>query len=126
MIKKVMAAAAIAASVVGASAAAAPHALAADDDNSVNTTNDDSSQQSYGNLATHGNMSPQMALVQGSLNKPCVGVPAKAGAASLVGLVPVAVEDVPVLSPSSNQQCAENSTQIEGDDALSPLLDDAR
>uniref|UniRef100_UPI00056D4ABE rodlin n=1 Tax=Streptomyces sp. 142MFCol3.1 TaxID=1172179 RepID=UPI00056D4ABE len=86
MIKKVMAAAAVAASVVGATAAAAPQALAIGNDNGVTTTQGTGSAQTYGNQATYGNMSPQMALVQGSLNKPCVGLPAKANVGSVVGL----------------------------------------
>jgi hypothetical protein len=69
-------------------------------------------------------MSPQMALIQGSLNKPCVGLPAKANVGSLVGLVPVAVQDVNVLSSPQNQQCVENSTQAKGDEPLSHILDD--
>uniref|UniRef100_UPI00048B701A rodlin n=1 Tax=Streptomyces sp. 142MFCol3.1 TaxID=1172179 RepID=UPI00048B701A len=74
--------------------------------------------------ATNGDMSPQMALVQGSLNKPCVGLPAKANVGSVVGLVPItAVQDVPVLSAPQNQQCTENSTQAKGDEPLSHILD---
>ncbi|MGQ4349514.1 rodlin [Streptomyces sp. SAS_275] len=124
MIKKVMAAAAIAASVVGATAAAAPQALAIGNDGGVTTTNGNGAAQIYGNQATYGNMSPQMALIQGSLNKPCIGLPAKANLASLVGLVPVTVaQDVPILSAPQNQQCTENSTQAKGDEPLSHILD---
>jgi hypothetical protein len=68
-------------------------------------------------------MSPQLGLIQGSLNKPCVGLPAKANAGSLVGVVPIAVQDVPVLSAPQNQQCVENSTQAKGDEPLSHVLD---
>ncbi len=69
-------------------------------------------------------MSPQLSLVQGTLNKPCVGLPAKVNAASLVGLVPVTVlQDVPILSAPQNQQCTENSTQAKGDEPLSHILD---
>ncbi|MET7387835.1 rodlin [Streptomyces sp. NPDC005385] len=124
MIKKVMAAAAIAASVVGATAAAAPQALAIGNDGGVTTTNGNGAAQIYGNQATYGNMSPQMALIQGSLNKPCIGLPAKANLASLVGLIPVTVaQDVPILSAPQNQQCTENSTQAKGDEPLSHVLD---
>ncbi|MCX4914807.1 MULTISPECIES: rodlin [unclassified Streptomyces] len=124
MIKKVMAAAAIAASVVGATAAAAPQALAIGNDGGVTTTQGNGAAQIYGNQATYGNMSPQMALIQGSLNKPCIGLPAKANLASLVGLVPVTVaQDVPILSAPQNQQCTENSTQAKGDEPLSHILD---
>ncbi|GHC75995.1 hypothetical protein GCM10010349_55610 [Streptomyces flavofungini] len=80
--------------------------------------------QTFGNSATYGNMSPQMALIQGSLNKPCIALPAKANVGSLVGLVPVAVQDIPILSAPQNQQCTENSTQAKGDEPLSHLLSD--
>ncbi|MET7481462.1 rodlin [Streptomyces sp. NPDC005538] len=124
MIKKVMAAAAVAASVVGASAAVAAPAMAIGNDHGVTTTNGNGAEQVYGNQATYGNMSPQMALIQGSLNKPCIGLPAKANLASLVGLVPVTVlQDVPILSAPQNQQCTENSTQAKGDEPLSHILD---
>jgi hypothetical protein len=123
VIKKVMAAAAVAASVVGASAAAAPQALAIGNDNGVTTANGNGAEQIYGNQATYGNMSPQMALIQGSLNKPCIGLPAKANVGSLVGLVPIAVQDIPILSAPQNQQCTENSTQAKGDEPLSHILD---
>ena len=124
MIKKVMAAATVAVSVVGVSAAAAPAALAIGDDGDVTSTSGTGVIQEYGNSATYGDMSPQMALVQGSFNKPCIGLPAKASAASLVGLVPVGVQDIPVLSAPQNQQCAENSTMVKGDEPLSHVLDD--
>ncbi|MFJ2826949.1 rodlin [Streptomyces sp. NPDC087263] len=122
--KKLWATAAIAASVAGISATAAPQALAIGNDEGVTTTNGNAAVQSYGNQSTHGDMSPQLALVQGSLNKPCVGLPAKANLASLVGLVPVTVlQDVPILSAPQNQQCTENSTQAKGDEPLSHILD---
>jgi hypothetical protein len=124
VIKKVLASAAVAASVVGASAAAASPALATGNDTGTTSASGVGAAQSFGNSATYGNMSPQMALIQGSLNKPCVGLPAKANVGSLVGLVPVAVQDVNVLSSPQNQQCVENSTQAKGDEPLSHILDD--
>ncbi|WP_351228085.1 rodlin [Streptomyces sp. NPDC002133] len=124
MIKKVMTAVAVTASVVGASAAAAPQALAIGDDIGTVSQSGIGASQVYGNQATYGNMSPQMALVQGSLNKPCVGLPAKANAGSLVGVVPVTVQDVNVLANPQNQQCTENSTQAKGDESLSHVLND--
>ncbi|MGW3955110.1 rodlin [Streptomyces sp. NPDC004752] len=124
MIKKVLASAAVAASVVGVSATAAPQALAIGNDNGTTSASGNGASQAYGNSATYGAMSPQMALVQGSLNKPCIGLPAKANVGSLVGLVPVAVQDIPVLSSPQNQQCVENSTQAKGDEPLSHILDD--
>ncbi|WP_327428844.1 rodlin [Streptomyces sp. NBC_01236] len=122
--KKLWATVAIAASVAGVSAVAAPQALAIGNDDGVTTSNGNNSVQSYGNQATYGTMSPQMALVQGTLNKPCVGLPAKANVGSVAGVVPVtALQDVPILSAPQNQQCTENSTQAKGDEPLSHILD---
>ncbi|MEV5611059.1 rodlin [Streptomyces sp. NPDC052225] len=122
--KKLWATATIAASVAGLSAVAAPQALAIGDDGGTTSNSGNGAQQEYGNSATHGDMSPQLGLVQGSLNKPCVGLPAKVNAGSLVGVVPVAVQDIPVLSAPQNQQCTENSTQAKGDEPLSHILSD--
>ncbi|MET8830155.1 rodlin [Streptomyces sp. NPDC004610] len=124
MIKKVLASAAVAASVVGASAAAAPSALAIGNDDGTTSASGNGSSQIYGNSATYGNMSPQMALIQGSFNKPCIGLPAKANVGSLIGLIPIAVQDIPILSAPQNQQCVENSTQAKGDEPLSHILQD--
>ncbi|APU40681.1 MULTISPECIES: rodlin [Streptomyces] len=122
MIKKMMASAAVAASVVGMGAAMAPQAMAVGNDNGINTVNGNNSAQIYGNQATYGNMSPQMALIQGSFNKPCIALPAKANVQSVLALVNVGVQDIPVLSSPQNQQCTENSTQAKGDEALSHIL----
>ncbi|MFF7646801.1 rodlin [Streptomyces canus] len=122
MIKKVMAAAVIAASVVGASAAFAPQALAIGNDGGVSTANGNGAAQIYGNQATYGNMSPQMALIQGSLNKPCLALPSKVNTQTLT-TVTTALQDVPILSAPQNQQCTENSTQAKGDEPLSHILD---
>ena len=124
MLKKAMAAAAVAASVVGVSAAAAPQALAIGDDQGTTSLSGNGSEQSYGNSATKGDMSPQLGLVQGSLNKLCVGLPVKGNAGSLVGGVPIAVQDVPILSAPQNQQCTDGSTQAKGDEPLSHLVED--
>ncbi|MFJ3229633.1 rodlin [Streptomyces sp. NPDC086787] len=124
MIKKVLASAAVAASVVGVSAAAASPALAIGDDQGTTSASGVGASQSFGNSATYGNMSPQMALIQGSFNKPCIGLPAKANVGSLVGLVPVGVQDISVLSSPQTQQCVENSTQAKGDEPLSHILED--
>ncbi|MFJ6630941.1 rodlin [Streptomyces sp. NPDC091376] len=124
MIKKAMAAVAVTASIVGVSAAAAPQALAIGNDTGTTSASGVGASQVFGNSATYGNQSPQMALIQGSLNKPCIGLPAKANAGSLVGLVPVGVQDVNVLSNPQNQQCTENSTQAKGDEPLSHILND--
>ncbi|MFF4903537.1 rodlin [Streptomyces sp. NPDC001260] len=122
MIKKVMAAAVVAASVVGASAVFAPQALAIGNDGGVSTANGNGAAQIYGNQATYGNMSPQMALIQGSLNKPCLALPTKANTQTLT-TVTTALQDVPILSAPQNQQCTENSTQAKGDEPLSHILD---
>ncbi|MCQ4212890.1 MULTISPECIES: rodlin [Streptomyces] len=124
MMKKAVAAAAVAVSVVGISAVAAPQALAIGNDGGTTSESGNNAEQAYGNSATYGNMSPQMALIQGSLNKPCVALPAKANLGSLVGVVPVSVQDIPILSAPQNQQCTENSTQAKGDEPLSHVLDD--
>ncbi|MCX5406677.1 rodlin [Streptomyces sp. NBC_00335] len=122
MIKKFAAGAAVAASFVGLGAAMAPQAMAIGNDNGINTVNGNGASQIYGNQATYGNMSPQMALIQGSFNKPCIALPAKANVQSVLALVNVGVQDIPVLSSPQNQQCTENSTQAKGDEALSHIL----
>ncbi|WP_306318476.1 MULTISPECIES: rodlin [unclassified Streptomyces] len=124
MLKKAMAAAAATASLVGVAAAAAPQALAVGNDGGTTSESGNNASQTYGNSETYGDMSPQMALIQGSLNKPCVGLPAKVNAGSIVGVVPVSVQDIPILSAPQNQQCTENSTQAKGDEPLSHVLDD--
>ncbi|MDZ8263020.1 rodlin [Nostoc sp. ChiQUE01b] len=68
-------------------------------------------------------LSPQQALIQGSLNQPCIALPAKANVQSVLALVNVGVQDIPVLSSPQNQQCTENSTQAKGDEPLSHILD---
>ncbi|MFF5704566.1 rodlin [Streptomyces sp. NPDC012794] len=123
MIKKLVAGAAVAASTVGLGAAMAPQAMAVGNDNGINTVNGNNSAQIYGNQATYGHMSPQMALIQGSFNKPCIALPAKVNAQSILALVNVGVQDIPVLSSPQNQQCTENSTQAKGDEALSHILE---
>ncbi|THA34245.1 RdlA protein [Streptomyces sp. A1277] len=122
--KKMMAGAAVAVSLVGLSAAAAPSAMAIGNDGGTTSVNGNGAASSFGNSVTRGDGSPQAQLIQGSLNKLCVGAPVKANLGSLVGLVPVTVQDVNVLSNPQNQQCAENSTQAKGDESLSHLVDD--
>ncbi|KOU39251.1 RdlA protein [Streptomyces sp. WM6378] len=102
---------------------AAP-AMAVGDHGGTTTVGGNEAVQAYGNSSTYGNMSPQIGLIQGSFNKPCIALPAKANLASIVGVVPVSVlQDVPVLSAPQNQQCTENSTQAKGDEPLSHILD---
>ncbi|WP_308437473.1 rodlin [Streptomyces lacrimifluminis] len=122
--KKAMAAAAVAASVVGVSAATAPQALATADDGGTTSVSGNGAVSKFGNSMTKGDMSPQMSLAQGTLNKLCVGLPVKGNVGSVVGVVPIAVQDIPILSAPQNQQCAENSTQAKGDEPLSHILSD--
>ena len=124
MKKMMMAAATVAASLAGLSAVAAPQAFAAGNDTGTTTLNGNGAKSAYGNATTLGNHSPQNQLLQGSLNKPCIGLPVKANVGSLIGLVPIAVQDVNVLSSPQNQQCTDNSTQAKGDEPLSHLVDD--
>ena len=119
-----MAAAAVTASVVGASAMAAPQALAIGNDAGTTSASGNGAKSAFGNSATGGKMSPQAALIQGSLNKPCIGLPAKINAGSVLGGLPIAVQDINVLANPQNQQCAENSTQAKGDEPLSHIVND--
>ncbi|NJP42830.1 rodlin [Actinacidiphila epipremni] len=123
MIKKFLATAAVAASVAGVSASVAPQAMAIGNDGGTTTVNGNGAEQNYGNTYTSGYMSPSFALIQGSLNKPCLGLPVKGNIGSLIGLIPVSVQDINVLTSPQNQQCVENSTQTQGDEPLSHLLD---
>ncbi|MEU1179318.1 rodlin [Streptomyces sp. NPDC005820] len=122
--KKLWATATVAASLAGVAVASAPQALAIGDDSGTTSASGNGASQEFGNSATFGDMSPQLSLVQGSLNKPCVGLPAKLNLQGLVGAVPINVQDINVLSSPQNQQCTENSTQAKGDEPLSHILDD--
>ncbi|MEV4196514.1 rodlin [Streptomyces toxytricini] len=123
MLKKAANTVVVAASLLGAGAALATPAMAIGNDNGINTVNGNNAAQIYGNQKTEGALSPQASLVQGSLNKPCLGVPVKVNAQSLIAvLANIGVQDVNVLSNPMNQQCAENSTQAKGDESLSHIL----
>ncbi|WP_052230044.1 rodlin [Streptomyces sp. CT34] len=124
MIKKVLATTAVAASLVGISATVAPQAMATGDHHGTSTVNGNGAKSVFGNSKTHGKLSPQLELVQGSLNKPCIGFPVKGDVGSLAGVVPVTVQYVHVLSSPQSQQCTANSTQARGDEALSHIIDD--
>ncbi|MGC5037600.1 MULTISPECIES: rodlin [unclassified Streptomyces] len=122
MLKKAMVAAAAAASVIGMSVAAAPQALAVGDDSGPSVANGNGASSSFGNSATKGDMSPQLSLVDGTLNKPCVAVQdLDVGVALLIGVV---VQDIPILSDHVQQQCADNSTNTKRDGALNHILED--
>ncbi|RLV01525.1 RdlA protein [Streptomyces griseocarneus] len=118
MIKKVVATAALAASAAAASTAPA---MAVGNDR--DTFNANGAAQMYGNTWTGGYMSPQMGLINGSLNKPCLGI-GKLGANSLIGLINVGLQDIPILSQQAQQSCTENSTVHQGDAPLSHILDE--
>ncbi|MEU2871153.1 rodlin [Streptomyces olivoreticuli] len=118
MLKKVLATAALTASAVGAVAAPA---MAIGNDSDV--ANGNASKTGYGNTKTGGEQSPQMSLVQGTLNKPCLGI-GKIGLQSLIALINIGVQDVPILSSQQQQQCTDNSTIQDGDDPLSHILDE--
>ncbi|MFD9338295.1 rodlin [Streptomyces sp. NPDC060028] len=122
MLKKFMATAAATAAVLGAGAAVAAPAMAIGNDGGVTTVNGNHSAQIYGNQETDGAMSPQLSAVQGSLNKLCIGLPAKVNAQSILAAINVGVQDINVLANPQNQQCAENSTQAKGDDSASHIL----
>ncbi|GAA2602959.1 rodlin [Streptomyces axinellae] len=124
MMKKTLSTATVAVSLVGVSAMAAPQALAVGNDTGTTSVNGNGASQSFGNAVTRGNGSPQFQAIQGSLNKLCLGLPVKANVGSLVGLVPIAVQDINVLSSPQNQQCADNSSQGKGDEPLSHILND--
>ncbi|MEU1551711.1 rodlin [Streptomyces scabiei] len=121
MLKKAMATVAVAASLTGLAAATATQALA--DDGGTTSFSGNGASQAFGNSVTKGDMSPQLSLVQGSLNKPCIGLPLKLNAGG-IGAVGAAVQDIPILSAPQNQQCTENSTQAKGDEPLSHILSD--
>ncbi|GGN52862.1 hypothetical protein GCM10012285_44400 [Streptomyces kronopolitis] len=121
MIKKVLATTAVAASMVGISAAVAPQAMAVGNDNGTSTVNGNGAVEAFGNSTTMGRMSPQLELVQGSLNKLCLALPKVNLAAAAVGAI---AQDVNLLSSPQNQQCTENSTQAKGDEPLSHIVDD--
>ncbi|MFF3862687.1 rodlin [Streptomyces sp. NPDC002209] len=123
MLKKIMATTAVTASVLGLGAAVAAPAMAIGNDNGITTINGNEASQIYGNQQTEGAMSPQLSLVQGTLNKACIGLPAKVNAQSLLALIAnVGVQDINVASNPMNQQCTENSTQAKGDETASHIL----
>ncbi|MEU1374533.1 rodlin [Streptomyces triculaminicus] len=118
MLKKVLATAAVSASAVGAMASPA---MAIGNDTDVANAN--GAKTGYGNTKTGGEESPQMSLIQGTLNKPCLGI-GKINLQALLGAVPIDLQDIPILTSQQQQQCTDNSTINDGDDPLSHLLDE--
>jgi hypothetical protein len=120
VLKKAMVAAAAAVSVIGMSAAVAPQALAIGDDSGPSVANGNGASSSFGNSATKGDMSPQLSLVEGTLNKPCLAL--EDIQVPILNIVPI--NDVPILSDDLDQQCSDNSTNAKRDGALSHILED--
>jgi hypothetical protein len=123
VIKKSLASVAVAAGVLGTVGVAAAPAMAISDDG-VNSTsiNGNGADKAYGNTTTGGYMSPNISLINGSLNDVCVGFPFKGNVQSVVGLINIGVQDL--LNSQPQQICTENSTQVDGDDPLSRILSD--
>jgi hypothetical protein len=120
VLKKAMVAAATAASVVGMAVAAAPQALAIGNDDGPTVANGNGASSSFGNSVTKGDMSPQLSLIQGTLNKPCLA--ANDIHVPIINIVPI--NDLPILSDDLDQQCSDNSSNIKRDGALSHILED--
>ncbi|MEV5480679.1 MULTISPECIES: rodlin [Streptomyces] len=120
---KMIAGAAVVASLVGTSAMAAPQAMAIGDQHGTRTVNGNGGSSVFGNSTTRGDLSTQLGLIQGSLNKPCLGL-GKLDLQIFAGALPIAAQDINALSSSQNQQCTEQSTQAKGDDPLSHIVDD--
>ncbi|MDF3288290.1 MULTISPECIES: rodlin [Streptomyces] len=122
MIKKILATAAVVTSIVGVSAAPA---MAIGDDHGPNSANGNGSEQRYGNTTTGGYMSPQIGLVQGTLNKPCIAIPIRNVQANvpIVNLVPINVQLQDIINQNGSQMCTENSSFSQGDAPLSHILD---
>lgn len=113
-IRSTMTACSLAAAAI---AGGAGSAAAIGDDQGPTSLSGNGAQSAFGNSTTHGKLSAQLGAVEGTLNELCVGVPAKANLGALVGiLVPVAVQDVNILSYPQNQQCADNTGQSSGSD----------
>ncbi|MFV8133037.1 rodlin [Streptomyces syringium] len=119
MLKKVLATTAMTVSAVGAITAPA---MAIGNDNG-DVANGNAANTGYGNTKTGGKQSPQMSLIQGTLNKPCLGI-GKIGVQSLIALINIGVQDIPILTSQQQQQCTDNSTISDGDDQLSHILDE--
>ncbi len=60
--------------------------MAIGDDNGHTSLSGNGAEQYYGNSSTSGDMSPQIGLIQGSFNKPCIGLPADANIGSIMGI----------------------------------------
>ena len=120
MLKKTLASAAVMASAIGVAGLAASPAMAVDgNDDTTATINGNHSPKLYGNTTTGGYMSPNLALVNGSLNDVCVPLTNTDVAVPILQIVNI--QDI--LNSKPTQNCSENSTQVDGDDPLSHLLE---
>ncbi|MEU3878031.1 MULTISPECIES: rodlin [Streptomyces] len=117
MLRKALTTVALTATAVGA--AAAP-AVAIDDD--TPGANANGARTVHGGTVTGGERSPQMSAIQSTAEKLCVGV-GGAGIQSLLLLINIGIQDVPVLTSQQQQQCADNSEINDGDDPLSHLIE---
>ncbi|MET9290579.1 rodlin [Streptomyces sp. NPDC003077] len=120
---KMMAGAAVAASLVGMSAMAAPQAMAIDTDLGPQSANGLDNGQTWGNATTDGRMSPQNSLITNSLDKLCIGWD-DLNIGSVVGLIPITVQDIEILASEQHQTCAEENTESKEDDVLANFLRD--
>lgn len=111
---------AIVSAAVGAALVLGGGLSAAEADPDVDAQNDKVVTESYGGMPAGGYMSPQIGLIQGSLNKPCIALPIE-DVHNIVALLNVGVQDI--LSDQQNQQCIENSAAVKGDAALSHILE---
>ncbi|QLE75230.1 RdlA protein [Streptomyces rectiverticillatus] len=117
MLKKVMAATALTASAVGM--IAGPAAAVGD---SRDVANANGARTGSGETLTGGYMSPQTTAVQGTLNDLCLGV-GKLGVQSLLLLVNVGLQDIPVLTSQEQQQCTKGSVTGNGNNPLSHIAE---
>ncbi|TDC63351.1 rodlin [Streptomyces hainanensis] len=122
MLKKTLATAAVAATAVGVAGMAAAPAMAIGDDEGPTTISGNGNKRATGNITTGGYMSPNIGLVNGSLNEICVSVPPNLDLQNVVQVIaiPIGVQDL--LTSKNSQNCTENSVQIDGDDPLSHFL----
>ncbi|UNO41630.1 rodlin [Streptomyces sp. MST-110588] len=126
MIKKFLATTAVAASIVGTSAAVAPQAMAFGYGHDIGpqTANANNAGEGFANSGTEGHQSPQLSLIESTLNKPCIGLPDDLNINSIVSLIPIAVQDIEILETEQHQTCTENSTQAKEDDLVSHIVQD--
>ncbi|WP_165986502.1 rodlin [Streptomyces sp. YIM 98790] len=118
MIKKTLASVAVLASAVGAAGAVATPAMAVGDTDGQKIANGNGAISAYGNTTTSGYMSPNISLINGSLNDICIAPPIHDIQA--VQILAIPIQDI--LASDNNLACAENSTLNDGDDPLSHIL----